>query len=121
MFIEKEGLLPLVKERIKLKKELKKSKNFFEEKQKQIQEINQELQQIQKDNIDTHIKFEQINKEINALVLLEVWDKCSATEMPDEVIIKDGKPFCKTIDFVDDITKKVKESRENWENQLKNN
>lgn len=121
MFIEKEGLLPLVEERVKLKNKLQKTKKIYEAKQKEIQEINAKLQEIQKQNIDVHLRFEEVNKQINKLVLLEVWDKCSATQMPDEVIVKDGKPFCKIIDFVDDITKQVQEARQNWEEQLKNN
>jgi hypothetical protein len=111
MFIEKEGLQELVEKRLEIKDRLLAKKS-------EMENLNSQMHDIAKSSEQDHLDFQEVNKEINKLVLMEAWDKCDDTVMPKEVILKDGKPFVELLDLVDDVKQKVADAKQVWKDEV---
>lgn len=120
MFLDNyEGLLELTQERMGIKEVIENYRKEVLEKEEEIKKLNKEIQDIQVKYTKVHQDFKTVNDKINKMVLMDVWNKLPDTQMPKEVIIKDGKPFIEIIDLVEDIKKQVAESKTVWEESLK--
>lgn len=107
MFINKDGLKELVEKRVKLKEAIIKENKKVEEHTKAVQELRIKSQNLHQD-------FAEVNGKINELVLVDAINECSDTQVPDEMIIKDGKPYMTFVDFIDKATKEANEAKDNW-------
>jgi archaellum component FlaC len=119
MFLDNyEGLKELVDKRLAVKAKIEKARKELGKRQEKIKELTNEIQTIQMSYKDVHQEFADINQEINKMVLMDVWDKLEDTQIPKEVILKDGKPFCEVIDLVEDVKAQAKQAKEDWKKQL---
>lgn len=107
MFINKKGLKELVEKRSKLKDLIIADNKKVDEHTKAVQELRQKSANLHKD-------FGEVNEKINKLVLAEALEECSDTQVPHEMIIKDGKPFMTFIDFIEKASKEANEAKDIW-------
>ena len=99
---------------IKLVKEREEIKNFIQNKNDKIKKYTDKVKEIELSYKEKMERFAVVNAEINDIMIPQLFDKLEEWEMPDQVIIKEGKPFLTTIDVRVDAFKQAKEVKENW-------
>lgn len=103
---------------IKLVKEREQIKNFVKNKNDDIAKHTSKVKEIESKYQEKMERFAVVNAEINDVVIPQVFDKLERHEIPDEVVIKDGKPFLKVIDIREDALTKADEMKDMWKKHI---
>ena len=103
---------------IKIVKEREEIKNFVRNKNDDIAKHTAKVKEIESKYQDKMERFAVVNAEINDVVIPQVFDKLERHEIPDEVVIKDGKPFLKVIDIREDALAKADEMKDMWKKHI---
>lgn len=107
MFIDVDKAL--VEERLALREKISKHKE-------DIAKLQEEMQKLQEGSKEDMFAFAKVNQQINDVVLPVCLEKLEEYEVPNEVVLKDGKPFLEILDLREDAIKQAKEIKEGWKN-----
>lgn len=101
----------LVEKRLSVRAKIEKHKEA-------IAGLNNKIEKIQEDSKKDMLEFADLNQEINDQILPQCIDKLKDYEVPDEVVLEDGKPFLKVIDLRKDAVKQALEMKKNWKDYI---
>lgn len=103
---------------VKLVKEKEEIKNFMQNRKDEVAKLTKKMEAVEEKYKSKMVRFSEVNAQINDIVIPQVFDKLEEHEIPDQVVVKDGKPFLNVIDIRVDAIKKANEMKKGWKDYI---